>query len=92
MDEPSKALKAGDHGVPGGENMVRHANGKVRYFSIRVAARIQTFPDNFEFPVSWTESMRQLGNAVPVRLGSTVAKSVFKSLLKHERAAAIQPD
>ena len=35
LDEPSKALKAGDHGVPGGENMLRHTNGKVRYFSIR---------------------------------------------------------
>lgn len=76
MDEPSKALKAGDHGVPGGENMLRHANGKVRYFTIRESARIQTFPDDYIFPGSWTESMRQLGNAVPVQLAKTVASSV----------------
>lgn len=92
LDEPSKALKAGDHGVPGGENMLRHSNGRVRYFSIREAARIQTFPDDFEFPVSWTESMRQLGNAVPMLLGSTVAASVATKLQPHARKAAIQSD
>lgn len=90
LDEPSKALKAGDHGVPGGENMLRYPNGKVRYFSIREAARIQTFPDEFEFPGSWTESMRQLGNAVPVRLASTVISSVGKTLREHVKAEAVQ--
>ncbi len=90
MDEPSKALKAGDHGVPGGENMLRHSNGKVRYFSIREAARIQTFPDEFEFPGSWTESMRQLGNAVPVTLASTVAGSIAKALRGHAGNVPIQ--
>lgn len=76
LDEPAKALKAGDHGVPGGENMLRHSNGQVRYFSIRESARIQTFPDDYIFPGSWTESMRQLGNAVPVELGRVVMSSV----------------
>ncbi len=33
LDEPAKALKAGDHGVPGGENMLAHRNGRVRYFT-----------------------------------------------------------
>lgn len=92
LDEPSKALKAGDHGVPGGENMLRHPNGRVRYFSIREAARIQTFPDEFEFPGSWTESMRQLGNAVPVTLASTVVGSVGKTLKEHVRNQAVQSD
>jgi DNA (cytosine-5)-methyltransferase 1 len=45
-------LKAGDHGVPGGENMLRHPNGKVRYFTVREEARIQTFPAEFIFPGS----------------------------------------
>jgi DNA (cytosine-5)-methyltransferase 1 len=73
-DEPAKALKAGDHGVPGGENMLRMPDGAVRYFSVRECARIQTFPDEWKFAGSWTESMRQLGNAVPVLLAETVAK------------------
>jgi DNA (cytosine-5)-methyltransferase 1 len=76
LDEPSKALKAGDHGVPGGENMLRHADESVRYFTVRESARIQTFPDSYSFPGSWTESMRQLGNAVPVELARVVAASV----------------
>ena len=76
LDEPAKALKAGDHGVPGGENMLRRPDGTVRYFTVRESARIQTFPDNFIFQGSWTETMRQLGNAVPVRLASVMAKRV----------------
>jgi len=80
IDEPSKALKAGDHGVPGGENMLVQRNGEVRYFSIRESARIQTFPDNYIFSGSWSECMRQLGNAVPVILAQAVAASVHKHL------------
>ncbi len=76
MDEPAKTLKAGVHGVPGGENMLRRADGSVRYFSVRESARLQTFPDDYRFHGSWTESMRQLGNAVPVRLAEVVAKNV----------------
>jgi DNA (cytosine-5)-methyltransferase 1 len=76
LDEPAKALKAGDHGVPGGENMLVSANGSVRYFTVREAARLQGMPDDFEFPRSWTESMRQLGNAVPVTLAETIGSGV----------------
>lgn len=80
IDEPSKALKAGAHGVPGGENMIRFPDGSVRYFSIREAARIQTFPDGYALHGAWGEAMRQLGNAVPVRLGRAVAESVAEHL------------
>jgi len=80
LDEPAKALKAGDHGVPGGENMLRRPDGSVRYFTIRESARIQTFPDNFLFEGTWGEIMRQLGNAVPVRLASVIAESVCDAL------------
>lgn len=79
-DEPAKVLKAGDHGVPGGENMLLKPDGKVRYFTVRESARLQTFPDNMAFPASWTESMRQIGNAVPVTLAETVALHLAKSL------------
>jgi DNA (cytosine-5)-methyltransferase 1 len=76
LDAPAKALKAGDHGVPGGENMLRRPDGSVRYFTVRESARLQTFPDEFVFDGTWTETMRQLGNAVPVKLASKVAESV----------------
>lgn len=81
LDLPAKALKAGDHGVPGGENMLVKDNGEVRYFTVRECARIQTFPDGFVFHGSWTETMRQLGNAVPVTLAQTVASSVAEKLV-----------
>jgi DNA (cytosine-5)-methyltransferase 1 len=80
IDEPSKTLKAGDHGVPGGENMLVRLDGTVRYFSVREAARLQTFPDDYQFMGSWSEVMRQLGNAVPVDLAEVVARSVADAL------------
>lgn len=80
LDEPAKTLKAGDHGVPGGENMLLRPDGSVRYFSVRESARLQTFPDEFIFHGSWTETMRQLGNAVPVDLAAIVANSVRDQL------------
>ncbi|WP_262690600.1 DNA cytosine methyltransferase [Kordiimonas aestuarii] len=74
LDRPAKALKAGDHGVPGGENMMVRDDGSVRYFTIREAARLVGLPDDYEFPRSWSESMRQLGNAVPAPLGEAAGK------------------
>lgn len=79
LDEPSKTIKAGAHGVPGGENTVVLDDGTVRYYTVRESARIQTFPDNYLFGASWTESMRQIGNAVPVRL----ARIIGTSLMEH---------
>ncbi len=84
LDLPAKTLKAGDHGVPGGENMMVLDNGAVRYFSVRESARIQTFPDGYIFHGSWTETMRQLGNAVPVALARRVAASVAERLAESE--------
>lgn len=80
IDAPAKALKAGVHGVPGGENMLRDVDGSVRYFTVREAARLQTFPDRYRLHGPWSEAMRQLGNAVPVMLAETVALSVREHL------------
>lgn len=80
LDEPAKTLKAGVHGVPGGENMLTRPDGTVRYFSIRESARLQTFADDFVFHGSWSETMRQLGNAVPVRLAEVIGKDVARKL------------
>jgi len=96
LDAPSKTLKAGAHGVPGGENMMVKADGSVRYFSVREAARLQTFPDRYELHGAWGEAMRQLGNAVPVTLAQQVAANVATHLLKaderaiHERSLELE--
>ena len=86
LDLPAKTLKAGDHGVPGGENMMVTDSGAVRYFTVREAARLQTFPDGFVFHGAWTETMRQLGNAVPVVLAHRVAASVAEKLIEADMA------
>jgi DNA (cytosine-5)-methyltransferase 1 len=86
LDLPAKTLKAGDHGVPGGENMLLRPDGSVRYFTIRESARLQTFPDGYLFHGSWSETMRQLGNAVPVSLGHQVAAGVAERLISAELA------
>ncbi len=82
LDRPAKALKAGAHGVPGGENMIAYPDGSVRYLTVRESARVQTFPDNYAFLGSWTEAMRQLGNAVPVELARIVGRSVARALTR----------
>ena len=79
-DEPAKTLKAGDHGVPGGENMLRNGNGRVRYFTVREAARLQTFPDKYVFCGAWSECLRQLGNAVPVDVAHMFASRIRAAL------------
>jgi len=90
LDEPAKALKAGVHGVPGGENMMVRRDGSVRYFTVRETARLQTFPDEFIFHGTWSEAMRQLGNAVPVELASTVGRSVHRQLFDATQGGPIQ--
>jgi len=86
LDSPAKALKAGDHGVPGGENMMIKDNGVPRYFTVRESARLQTFPDGYVLHGVWSEAMRQLGNAVPITLAHLVASSVARKLIEHDIA------
>ena len=80
FDEPAKTLKAGDHGVPGGENTLLTLDGRVRYFTVRESARLQTFPDDYVLHGAWTEAMRQLGNAVPVLMAQVVASGIRHKL------------
>jgi DNA (cytosine-5)-methyltransferase 1 len=80
IDWPAKTIKAGGHGVPGGENMLRYPDGSVRYFTVCEAKRIQTFPDDFIIKGAWGEAMRQIGNAVPVLLGETIGRELVSRL------------
>jgi DNA (cytosine-5)-methyltransferase 1 len=60
--------------------MIRFPDDSLRYFTVRESARLQNFPDEFKFHGSWTETMRQLGNAVPVDLATIVGVSVINAL------------
>jgi DNA (cytosine-5)-methyltransferase 1 len=55
----------------------------VRSITIREAARIQSFPDDFFFEGSRSAAFKQIGNAVPVVLAEKIGKKI-KQLLEHE--------
>lgn len=60
-------------------------NKKVRRMSVRECARIQTFPDEFEFlgnPIN--ENYKMIGNAVPVKLAQAVATNLKECLENRE--------
>ena len=79
-NSPSKTIKAGAHGVPGGENMIRFPDGTLRYMTVHEAKLIQTFPSDYTICGGWGEAMRQIGNAVPVKLAETVGRSILEAI------------
>jgi DNA (cytosine-5)-methyltransferase 1 len=88
LDRPAKTVKAGVHGVPGGESVLRRDDGSVRYLTVREVARIMTFPDDWWLAGPRGEQMRQLGNAVPVRFGEVMARAVHAALAVEDNAPA----
>lgn len=82
-DKPAKTHRAGDHGVPGGENgAVSTIPGHeiYRHYSVREAAALSDFDHQYQFSGSWGDGLRQVGNAVPCRLGQVVGKSIATAL------------
>jgi len=55
---------------------------ETRPFTVREYARIQTFPDEWEFSGSISSQYKQIGNAVPVKLAEEVGKKIIEALDK----------
>jgi DNA (cytosine-5)-methyltransferase 1 len=73
-DRPGYTIRAECHG-----NIHFHYK-QPRRMSMREAARIQSFPDNFIFQSKLRETERQVGNAVPPVLSWHIGKAVLKAL------------
>lgn len=78
-DEPSLTLTCS----PAQKQTERCHPDETRPFTVREYARIQTFPDNWEFVGSTAQQYKQIGNAVPVNLGQELGFSVVKFLNKY---------
>lgn len=75
-DEPSLTLTC----APAQKQTERCHPGEDRPLTTREYARIQTFPDTWNFQGSTTQIYKQIGNAVPVNLAFAIGKSLVKLL------------
>lgn len=75
-DEPCLTLTCS----PAQKQTERCHPDETRPFTVREYARIQTFPDNWEFSGPMAQQYKQIGNAVPVNLGCEVGYSIIQFL------------
>jgi len=73
-DSPSYTIRAN------AKSRVQFHYSLDRRLTVRECARLQTFPDTFDFPHSATSNIMQIGNAVPPILGNKVARAIAKYL------------
>lgn len=84
-DMPSWTLTA--HLSKDSYSHIHYDSAQARTLSIREAARLQSFPDFFEFSGNFGDQFRQIGNAVPPLLARAIASNLFDQLKELELAA-----
>jgi DNA (cytosine-5)-methyltransferase 1 len=82
-DRPARTVTCRNlAGATGDMHRIRLPDGRRRRITVREAARLQSFPDWFEFTGSETEQYYQIGNAVAPFFAKALAKSVIDYLEK----------
>ncbi|HHR6446508.1 DNA (cytosine-5-)-methyltransferase [Morganella psychrotolerans] len=84
-DEPSLTLTCS----PAQKQTERCHPDETRPLAIREYARIQTFPDNWEFSGPMTAKYKQIGNAVPVNLSYAIGRSLVRALNSLEQKEVV---
>jgi len=87
-DEPSLTLTCN----PAQKQTERCHPNETRPLTVREYARIQCFPDDWEFVGSVSSQYKQIGNAVPVNLGYQVGLAIRAMLGKKARGAELPAD
>lgn len=75
-DEPSTTILA--HLYKDGFRFIHYDSEQARTITVREAARIQTFQDDFEFPCTMGAAYKMIGNAVPSLFAKKLSEAVYE--------------
>lgn len=82
-DEPSNLIPA--HLYKDGLRHIHPDPLQARTITVREAARLQTFPDDYMFDCSQTDAFKMIGNAVPPLFGKKLANAVYHLLQGNQK-------